>query len=205
MKILIATSNKGKVREIRAILKGIDLEIITLSDITGGPVREPKETGTTFFENALIKARYYSKVTGLSVIAEDSGLEVVALNGAPGVRSARFAGQKASDEENNTKLLKAIKLFRGGPQGRTPVRANFTACAVVYHPGGKVIRATGKVHGHIAERPAGDHGFGYDPLFVPNGYTKTMAQLGPKVKNKISHRKKAFDKLASKLREVAIW
>jgi XTP/dITP diphosphohydrolase len=188
--LLIATSNIGKVKEISEFLKNWSLEIKTLQDFC--KIEPPEETGKTFFENAYIKAKYWAEKTGLMCLADDSGLEVDVLNKAPGVYSSRFAGEKATDEENNKKLL---ELLKGIPLEKR--KARFVCVIVVYHPSGKFITAEGTWEGIIGFEPRGSYGFGYDPIFlVPEyNYKKTAAELTPEEKNKISHRGKALAKL----------
>ncbi len=188
--LLIATSNMGKVKEISEALKDFSLEIKTLKDFCG--IDPPEETGKTFFENAYLKAKYWAEKTGLMCLADDSGLEVDALNKAPGVYSARFAGQRATDEENNKKLL---ELLQGIPLEKRTAR--FVCVIVVYHPSGKYITAEEIWEGLIGFEMKGSYGFGYDPLFlVPEyNYQKTAAELLLEEKNKLSHRGKALAKL----------
>lgn len=188
--LLIATSNRGKVKEISEFLKDFSLELKTLQDFC--KIEPPKEIGKTFFENAYIKAKYWAEKTGLMCLADDSGLEVEILNNAPGVYSSRFAGEKATDEENNRKLL---ELLKGIPLEKR--KARFVCVIVVYHPSKKFITAEGFWEGLIGFEPRGSYGFGYDPIFlVPEySYKKTAAELMPEEKNKISHRGKALVKL----------
>ncbi|MDF2953231.1 MAG: Inosine/xanthosine triphosphate pyrophosphatase [Thermodesulfobacterium sp.] len=188
--LLIATSNMGKVREISEILRDFDLEIKTLKDYC--EINPPEETGKTFFENAYLKAKYYTEKTGLMCLADDSGLEVDILNGAPGIYSSRFAGENATDEENNKKLL---ALLQGIPLEKR--KARFVCVIVVYHPSGKYIKTEGTWEGLIGFEPKGSHGFGYDPIFlVPEyNYEKTAAELPIEEKNKLSHRGKALEAL----------
>ncbi|WP_038058047.1 XTP/dITP diphosphatase [Thermodesulfobacterium hydrogeniphilum] len=188
--LLITTSNLNKAREIKEILKDLPLEIKTLKDFFD--IKPPEETGKTFFENALIKAKYYAEKTGYLCLADDSGLEVEALNGAPGVYSSRFAGENATDEENNKKLLEALKDIP--PEKR---KAKFVCVMIVYYPSGKYIKTEGIWEGKIALEPRGSFGFGYDPLFlVPEyNYEKTAAELPLEEKNKLSHRAKALKQL----------
>jgi XTP/dITP diphosphohydrolase len=185
-KLVFASKNKGKVKEVRRILSDANLQIFSLSEI--GFVGEIEETGDTFEENAKLKARFVFNEYKLPVIADDSGLAVEHLNGQPGVKSARFAGLKATDEENNLKLLKCLEKY---PQ---PHKAKFI-CVAVYYFGTEIFTNIGEVSGEILKLPRGNNGFGYDPLFVPDGYNRTMAELSPEIKNKISHRFKAFDQL----------
>jgi XTP/dITP diphosphohydrolase len=195
--ILIATTNLGKVREIEPMLKDLGfLEIKTLKDFS--PIPPPEEKGNTFLENALEKASYYAKNFNILTLADDSGLEVEALSGAPGIHSSRFAGDKATDEENIKKLL---KLLEGVPFEKR--KARFVCVIVVYHPSGKWISAEGEWQGYIAEEPRGTQGFGYDPVFLVPEYNleRTAAELSKEEKNRISHRAKAIRAIIPKLKE----
>jgi XTP/dITP diphosphohydrolase len=194
--LLIATSNMGKAKEISEALKNFNLEIKTLKDFPN--IAPPQETGNTFFENAYLKAKYYAEKTGLLSLADDSGLEVDILNGAPGIYSSRFAGENASDEENNKKLL---ELLKDVPLEKR--KARFVCVIVVYHPSGKYIKSEGIWEGLIGFEPRGSYGFGYDPIFlVPEyNYKKTAAELPIEEKNKLSHRGKALAKLKDILTE----
>lgn len=196
--LLIATKNWGKVKEIAQMLQdlGLDLEIKTLKDFP--EIESPPETGKTFFENALIKAKYYAEKTGFLVLADDSGLEVDALNGAPGVYSSRFAGPDATDEKNNQKLL---ELLKDVPLEKRTAR--FVCVMVCYHPSGKYLKTEGTWEGRIAFSPRGNYGFGYDPIFLVKelNYEKTAAELPIEVKNQLSHRGKALKALKERLPE----
>jgi XTP/dITP diphosphohydrolase len=195
VKILLGTKNPGKIREILSILS--DLGGVELLTVEERPFGDVAEEGETFRENALLKARKISQETGLAVLAEDSGLEVEALGGAPGVRSARFAGESATDQENIAKLLRLLE----GVEART---ACFICAAVLHFPDGRELIAEGELCGRIAYEMRGRSGFGYDPVFIPEGYDKTLAELGPQVKNKISHRRRALDKLKEKWRSIEL-
>lgn len=185
--VVIATKNRDKVEEIRKILKGLNVRILALDNFKDVP--EITENGKTFEENASKKARIISKFTHLLTIADDSGLEVDVLYGKPGVKSSRFAGEKASYAENNAKLL---RLLEGVPVSKR--KAKFI-CVISIAKNGKVLGvAKGTCSGKIGLEPRGDAGFGYDPLFVSLRYRKTFAELGPKIKNKISHRYRALKK-----------
>lgn len=191
MTILLGTKNKGKIREIKEIL---DLPGVKLLTYEERPFSEVAEEGDSFEENALLKARQICAETGLPVLAEDSGLEVPALDGQPGVRSSRFAREEATDEENIAKLLELL-------QGVDDRRARFRTVAVLRFPEGRELVTEGELWGEIALEPRGKHGFGYDPVFIPEGLSKTLAELGPEVKNRISHRRQALEKLLKLLQE----
>jgi len=191
-KIIFASRNEGKVKEVRHILDGINAEILSLNDV--GFTDEILETGNTFEENAKIKAEIIYNAFKLPTIADDSGLVAIQLKNEPGVYSARYAGENSTDEENNKKLLKRLKSF---PE---PHKGKFV-CAAVYYFGADFIVAMGEIVGTIINEPRGTNGFGYDPLFLPDGYDKTTAELPSEIKNKISHRFKAFDQLKKYLME----
>ena len=193
-KAVIATRNKGKLKELQELLKDLNLEILPIDAFNVGTI---EEDGNSFFENAMKKAKITAEKTGLLAIADDSGLEVDALDGQPGIHSARYAGENASDKENNKKLLKELDGVEA--QRRT---ARFRCVIVAYRPDGQFISAEGVCQGRIAEKPAGEHGFGYDPIFIPEGYQRTMAQLRREEKNKISHRGKALEILKEKITEL---
>jgi len=186
-KLLLATRNRGKIKEIVPLLDGIVKNIISLADID-----EPlhvEETGETFEKNAILKAESLFKQTGIVTLADDSGLEVDALGGQPGVLSARFAGESAADAENNEKLL---NLMHHVPLGER--RGRFRCVMALAVPDG-TRTFEGVVEGEIALKPAGIHGFGYDPIFIPDGYDKTFAELGNGIKSGISHRTRALEKV----------
>ena len=189
-KIIFATKNGGKFREVKKLFDSTDIELISLKDFDNIP--DIDENGNTFIENATIKAMEIYKLFKRPVIADDSGLSVEALNGAPGVVSARYAGEDASDKENNFKLLKELEKFE------EPYKAKFV-CASVYYNGKELISACGEMHGKIIKEARGSNGFGYDPLFVPDGYILTNGELELSEKNKISHRAKAFNELIKKI------
>ncbi len=194
--LLIGTTNKGKVREIAEELKELPLIMKDLSEFPD--ISPPEETGKSFFENALLKARYYAEKTGFLTLADDSGLEVEALGGAPGIYSSRFAGPSATDEQNYTKLL---NLLKGLPREKR--KARFVCVMVCYHPSGQLIWSEGVWEGLIAEEPRGNYGFGYDPVFLVKefNYEKTAGELPLQVKNQLSHRAKALKSLKEKLRD----
>lgn len=156
---------------------------------------EVEETGETYLENSLKKAREISNHTGLPVVSDDSGLEVAALNGAPGPRSSRFAGPDSSDEENLNLLLDKLKDVRNR-------RARFVTIATLYISPEERYVSRGVLEGRIIHEPKGGSGFGYDPVFVPEGYDETLAELGEEEKNRISHRKKALEKMKSEIRGI---
>ncbi|HHU64400.1 MAG TPA: XTP/dITP diphosphatase [Clostridiales bacterium] len=187
-KLIIATRNNGKVKEIKALLRPLSYDILSLGDLNIDI--DIPEDGTTFEENAVKKAREICRLTGHLTLADDSGLEVFALNNAPGVHSARFAGEGASDEQNNRKLLTLMKNIQ-----KEKRQARFRCCMALYYPEGKYITVEGICNGSIAFEPGGSNGFGYDPLFIVEGYDKTFAQLPSHVKDTISHRAKALQKL----------
>lgn len=189
-KILFATTNKGKLREIREILNLPGLEILSLSDFPSIP--EIGETGLTFEENALLKADAVQHLFDIPVIADDSGLEVDILNGAPGIYSARYAGKNMGDKANLDKLLTEIKPF-GFPQ-----KARFV-CAAAYSDSNTRFCERGTMEGVIIAEPKGKNGFGYDPVFVAEGFELTNAELELDIKNSISHRRKAFEKIRNHL------
>lgn len=196
MKIVAATGNKHKIEEIESITKKFGMNVITKAEAGVGDL-EVEETGTTFEENSLIKAEAIMKATGMPAIADDSGLEADALNGAPGVYSARFSGEGATDESNNAKLL---KLMENIPDDERSAR--FVSVVTLCFPDGTVVAARGECPGTLRRSPRGDSGFGYDPLFVPVGYDKTYAEISAEEKNIISHRAKALGILRMKLKET---
>ncbi len=184
IKLLIATHNPGKVREYEALLAGLPLELTDPAQ--EGLDIEVAETGESFAENAILKATAYARASGLLTLADDSGLEVDALGGEPGIRSARYAGSEASDEERYQLLLE--RLTEVPWEERT---ARFRCVIAVATPQGQVRTAEGTCEGIIAFAPKGVHGFGYDPVFYLSEYGVTMAELPPQVKNQISHRARA--------------
>ena len=194
-KIVAASSNAHKIKERQAIMSKFGMEVIS-RDEAGVPPFEIEEDGETFEENSYKKANEIMKATGEITVADDSGLMVDYLGGAPGVYSARFAGDHGDDGKNNEKLL---KLLEGLPEEER--KAKFVSVITLIFPGGEALVARGECAGRIIEAPTGENGFGYDPLFVPDGYDKTFAQLGPEEKNMISHRAKALEKLEKLLEE----
>ena len=181
-RLVIASRNPGKIREIRAIARDWPVEWVT-----GADWPDVEESGRSYLENARRKARAVAKATGIPALADDSGIEVDALGGAPGPRSARFAGEDADDERNLRELLRAIAGVPG--PGRT---ARYRAVAVIAWPDGKEIWTEGLCEGLLRDAPAGSGGFGYDPVFEPAGWDRTMAELSPQEKDGISHRGRAL-------------
>lgn len=190
MKIIFATQNNGKAKEVKAIFADSAIEIISLYDL--GNKIDIEEYGTTFRENAFIKARSVYDIYKEPVVADDSGLEISQLNGRPGVYSARYAGENCSFEDNNLKVIAELKDY---PE---PHRAKFISYAV-YLDGENEIEAIGELPGYIIKEPRGKNGFGYDPIFIPDGFEKTISELDFDLKNRISHRAKSFDVLKKKL------
>jgi len=191
-RIIFASKNEGKVKEVRKILSDLNVQILSLSDVDY--TIEIEETGKTFVENAKLKASVIFKEYKLPVIADDSGLVVEQLDDEPGVFSARYAGLGATDEQNNLKLLKNLEKYP------PPYKAKFV-CAAVFYFGTDFFASIGEVIGEIIKIPRGTNGFGYDPLFVPDGFNQTMAELDSEIKNRISHRFKAFDQLKKHIME----
>ena len=186
-RLLLASANRGKLRELRAILEGLPVELVGLDDAGAGEPPEVEETGDTFLENALLKARAYAGWSGLAAVADDSGLEVDALGGAPGVRSARYAGQGASDQANLDKLL--AELTGVPPERRT---ARFRCTAVLVDPEAGEWHAEAAWEGRLLDAPRGTGGFGYDPVFLPDGWELTSAEVDQATKDAASHRGQAF-------------
>lgn len=193
--IVAASRNKHKIEEIEAITKKFGMSIISRDD-AGVPKVEIEEDGETFEENSYKKAYEIMKMCGKTTIADDSGLMVDYLGGAPGVYSARFAGEDGNDEKNNDKL---ISLLEDVPYKER--RAKFVSVITMVFPDGETLVARGECHGHVIDAPVGENGFGYDPLFVPDGFQRTFAQLSPEEKNAISHRAKALVELEKLLLE----
>lgn len=193
-RLLLGSRNDGKIAETKELLAGIEgLEFLTFADC---PFSEVEETGSTFVENALLKAASIVNETGLAVLAEDAGLEVAALDHAPGVRSARFSGEPADTARNNRLLIERL-------EGASDRRARFVSVAALWLHDGQVFVCTGVLSGIIATAPAGTGGFGYDPLFIPDGGTKTLAQMVPSEKNRISHRRRAMGRMRGLLIDLA--
>jgi XTP/dITP diphosphohydrolase len=193
--LVLATKNPGKVREICAILADLPIDLVGLEGFPG--VRPAEETGATFAENAAAKAAQALRETGLPALADDSGLVVDALGGSPGIRSARFAGERASHRENNLKLL---GLLRGvPPELRT---ARFVCVAALALPGREIVLKDGRLEGLITEAPSGTGGFGYDPVFYLPQAGRTVAELDEELKNSISHRAIAFRAMVPAIRSL---
>ena len=194
--LLVATHNTGKVQEFADMLADLDVTWLTLDD--AGVTLDVAETGSTFYENGVLKARTYAERTGLLTLADDSGLEVDALNGRPGVQTARYGGDGLTAEQRYRRLLQELA---GVPwEART---ARFRCVIVLARPDGALLgHSEGVCEGMIAEEPAGDGGFGYDPIFYLPDHQQTMAQVESAVKNKISHRSRALHKIVPLLRTI---
>ena len=192
--ILLASGNKGKVNELKEMLAPFSLNVVPQSEYN---VEEVPETGTTFVENAIIKARHAAQVTGLPCIADDSGLEVRALNGAPGIYSARFAGANANDGTNIDKLLAELKDV---PEGERQARFVCVLVFMSHADDPTPIICQGFWNGEITESRSGDNGFGYDPVFYQSQLGQTAAQLSPEQKHSLSHRGQALQQLVEQLK-----
>ncbi len=184
--ILLATTNKGKLHDVKEILKDIDIEILSFLNFKDYP--DVEEVGLTFLENAELKVKAAFDKYRIPSVGDDSGLEAFQLNGEPGIYSARYAGDDADDEKNNLKLIKKLSDFPEPHPGRF-------VCAAVYYDGKDFKSAIGEVRGNIIKTPRGKNGFGYDPLFIPDGYIITTAEMSHEQKNRISHRLNAFKEL----------
>ena len=196
--LVMATHNAGKVRELRDLLQGLGIELLSLKDFPDLP--EIPEEGATFAANASFKAREVVRLTGLPALADDSGLEVAALHGRPGVFSARYAqdrtgGAVPTDADNWRKLLDEMQ---GVPWEKR--QARFVCEIALALTDGRLVTAQGECSGYIALEPKGEHGFGYDPVFWVPEFTRTMAELGPEIKNRLSHRARAL----TALREILV-
>lgn len=194
--VIVATSNKGKIQEIREILSPLSLKLVSMGDFFQTSV-EIDETGSTFTENALIKADWVFEKSGLWALADDSGLEVDCLNGKPGVYSARFAGENAGPTENNRKLLEQMQNVPA--ENRT---ARFRCVMILKTGPNTYLQSDGVCEGRIGFEPVGTQGFGYDPLFIPDGFDRTFAQLSSFEKHQLSHRGKALKILMEKLNAI---
>lgn len=187
MDILIATGNQGKVKELNELLAKFPINLQNLKEFPN--IVEVEETGKTFAENAILKAKGYALQTNMWTIADDSGLEVEELNGEPGVFSARYAGENSTDEENIHKLLSKMN-------DKTNRNSKFVCFIAISDEKGEIRHLTeGICKGKINYKPKGKKGFGYDPIFIPDGFDKTFAEISEDLKNKVSHRRKALDKI----------
>lgn len=196
MKFLIATSNYGKLREYRELFSIFShLDLYSLNDFPN--YEAPEETGATFEENAIIKAEHAANALQMFTLADDSGLVVSALNGLPGVKSRRFAGEKASDSENRAKLISLLTPLKEGERG-----AYFASAIALAVPDRLIKVVSGKCEGEMVINERGSQGFGYDSLFLKYDYNKTFGELDSEIKNRISHRRRAFDKLLPILEDV---
>jgi XTP/dITP diphosphohydrolase len=193
VRIAIASRNAHKLREIGRICADWPVEWLTVENHEG-PWPDVEETGSTYLENALLKARAGAAALGEPALADDSGIEVNALGGRPGPRSARFAGEDATDRQNLDELIRAMKGVPGS--GRI---ARYRCLAVLAFPDGREVHAEGICEGTLVGKPRGTHGFGYDPIFVPEGWDETMAELADEEKDRISHRGRAFRALGETL------
>jgi XTP/dITP diphosphohydrolase len=194
--LLLGSSNPGKLREMRQLLAGMPYRVLGPADVA---LRDaPEETGTTFMENAILKARHYADKSGLLAVADDSGLSVDALGGAPGLYSSRFGGEGASDDERNRLLLERL---RGIPPERRGAR--FTSAVAAVRDRRVLFQAEENVEGRIAEAPKGRNGFGYDPVFFYAPFNKTFGEVDREDKDRVSHRGKSFARLREFLRSLA--
>lgn len=194
LELLIATKNVGKIRELENLLAGLPIILRNASEFED--VIEPEETGETFADNAILKARYYAEKTGLLALADDSGLEVEALNNAPGVFSARYAGENATNEERTAKLLNELEQTNDEKR-----LAKFICVMAISSEKGEIKFLTeGLCQGKISVNPTGTNGFGYDPIFIPDGFEHTFGEISSEIKQKISHRGRAMEKIIEFLR-----
>jgi len=194
-RLVVGTKNRGKLAEIAAILQGLDVTLASLAEF--GDIATVDESGTTFEANAQAKALGYARATGEWTLADDSGLEVDALEGRPGILSSRWGGEEGNDRRNNAALMAALA-------GRPPETwtARFRCVAVLAAPDTVLATTEGTCEGRITDRPAGTNGFGYDPHFVVTGYGRTMAELGADLKNRISHRARAMAAMRERLEKL---
>lgn len=197
MEIVLATSNPGKISEIRKILAHLPVTFLTREDFDEWP--DVEETGASYLENALLKGRAVAAATGKPALADDSGIEVDALDGAPGIRSARLAGPEATEEQNNVRLISL--MFGVPPERRT---GRYRCAAVITFPDGREIAGFGSCEGSIATESRGAGGFGYDPWFVPRGESRTIAELSSEEKDSISHRGRALRGLLDQLARMLL-
>ncbi len=194
--LVLATRNKGKTREIRELLRSFPIEIRNLDDF--GPIPEVEEDGETFDDNAYKKAAFAARVLGYPAMADDSGLVMAALGGDPGVRSARYAGEMATDAENCEKLLREM-------QGKTDRRAAFECVISIAVPTGAALTYEGRCEGELLESPQGENGFGYDPLFFFPAFGKSFAEVPMAEKSRVSHRGKALQEVAQEFDKILDW
>jgi len=195
MKLLVATSNHGKLRELKQLLAPLDLDVVGLDQLDNPP--DVEENGETFKDNAIKKALTLARFSGHLTLADDSGLCVDVLDGAPGVFSARYAGEQGNDEANNVKLVKELQHIPINQR-----KAHFHCCIALAWPDGRCSTVEGKVDGLIVDQQRGTHGFGYDPLFLVPEYGKTMAELPAEIKNRISHRGRALQQLVPLIDQI---
>jgi XTP/dITP diphosphohydrolase len=193
MNIIFATQNLGKSKEVKHIFSDTQFNVVSLRDL--GNNIEVEETGVTFQENSILKAKSIYEIYKVPVIADDSGLEIQHLDGRPGVYSARYAGENCTYDDNNNKVLSELSQFE------EPYPAKFI-CYAVYYDGQNLIESIGELPGKITKDIRGTKGFGYDPIFIPDGFENTLAELDLDIKNKISHRGKAFENLKKLLSKV---
>jgi XTP/dITP diphosphohydrolase len=193
--LLIATHNKGKLREYRELLAELDLNVISLDE--AGITHDVEETGITFAENAILKAHAYADMSGLLTWSDDSGLEVDALDGRPGVYSARYGGPGLSDRDRYLRLLDELRAYP-----RQEWTARFRCVVALVFPDGRLFTTEDTIEGMITDQPQGEHGFGYDPIFYLPQYQATLAQVSPSTKNEISHRAKAARSAKQLLRQL---
>jgi len=194
--LVIATTNPGKVAEMRDLLTGFPIQLKSLADF--GPIPAVEEDGETFDENAYKKAGFTAKILGIPALADDSGLVVDALDGAPGVLSARYAGENATDEQRVARLLKEM-------QGKTNRNAAFECVLSIAVPSGPALTYEARCEGLVAEQPVGQSGFGYDPIFFYPPLKKTFGQMTIKEKSRVSHRGKALNELKREFDKILIW
>ena len=189
-KVLIGTNNRGKLREINSLLPK-KVKVFSTKDFN---LKSPKESGKTFKSNALIKAKYFSKKTNLICLSDDSGLEIDVLKKKPGIYSARWGGKKSNFNKAMNRVFKELdKKDKDWREKR--ISARFICALVIYWPNRKKVYSTGKISGKISSKKKGKNGFGYDPIFIPNGYKRTFAEMSKSFKYKIDHRAKAFKKI----------
>lgn len=187
-RLVIATHNPGKLKEFRVLLGPVAIDLVSAGELG---VPEPEETGDSFETNARLKAEACAAATGLPALADDSGIEIHALGGAPGIYSARWAGEQRDFRAAMARVERELAVL-GALDGETPPTANFNCTLCIAMPDGRTECFEGKVFGHLTFPPRGDKGFGYDPIFVPEGYSETFGEMEPELKDRISHRAVAF-------------